>query len=107
MAYQTLPLVEDGTIPEVVLIPGFDQLILGYEDRERFLDKKYAREVTNAAGIISPVILIRKRLRARWKLDGDTMIVTPFEKLYKKDEAAVKRAIKKAFGKQIQAVVFA
>lgn len=104
--YHTLPLVEDGTIPDVVLIPGFDQFILGYEDRSRFLDQKYAREVTNVAGIISPVILIRKRVRARWMLDGERVIVTPFETLYKKDEAAVKRAVKKAFGRQIEEFIF-
>lgn len=91
--YHKNPL-EEGEIPQCVLIPGFDQLILGYKDRSRMLDKRHARKLTNVAGIVFPALLIRGKIRARWKADGDKVIVTPFEKLLKKDEAAIRREVR-------------
>lgn len=96
--YHAEPLVTDGEIPACVLIPGFDQLVLGYRDRSRMLDKQHAKKLTNVAGIVFPAMLLRGRIRARWKLEGEKVIVTPFEKLLKKDEAAIKRAVKKELG---------
>ena len=99
--------IQDGTLPECVLVPGFDQLILGYRDRERMIDQRFLRELTNISGIVAPSILIRSRIRARWKLDGNTVIITSFEKRLKKDEAAIRRKVKTVFGKQITQIVYA
>lgn len=96
--YHAKPLVLNGAIPPCVLIPGFDQLVLGYRDRSRMLDSRHAKKLTNVAGIVFPAILLRGRIRARWKLDGDRVIVTPFEKLLKKDEVAVCREVKNRLG---------
>ena len=99
--------IQDGTLPECVLVPGFDQLVLGYRDRERMIDQRFLRELTNISGIVAPSILIRGRIRARWKLDGNTVIITSFEKRLKKDEAAIRRKVKTVFGKQITQIVYA
>lgn len=102
--YHVRPLIQDGTLPDCVLLPGFDQLVLGYRERSRFLDPRHSRKVVNMAGIAFPVILLRGMLRARWKLDGRRVFVTPFEHLLKKDEAAIRRAAKKELG--LKEVVF-
>ena len=87
-------------------MPGFDQLILGYRDRERMIDQRFLRELTNISGIVAPSILIRGRIRARWKLDGNKVLVTSFDKRLKKDETAIRRKVKEVFGRQVKAIVF-
>lgn len=96
----------DGLLPDCVLIPGFDQLILGYKDRDRMIDRRFLRELTNISGIVSPSILIRGRIRARWKLDGSKVLVTSFDRWLKKDEAAIRRKVRAVFGRQVKEVVF-
>ncbi len=98
--------VTDAALPECLLIPGFDQLVLGYKDRERMIDKRFLKELTNVAGIVSPSLLIRGRIRARWKLSGDKLVVTSFDRRLKKDEAAIRRKVGEVFGKQIKQIVF-
>lgn len=98
--------VTDFALPDCVLVPGFDQLILGYKDRERMLEKRHLREVTNMAGIVSPSVLIRGRIRARWKLAGSVIVVTFFDKRLNKDEAAIRRKAKEVFKSRIKGVVF-
>lgn len=98
--------VTDGALPACVLVPGFDQLILGYKDRDRMIDGRYLREVTNISGIVSPSILVRGLIRARWKWEGETFNVTSFDRRLKKDEAAIKRKVREVFGKRIDRVTF-
>lgn len=102
--YHARPLVEDAALPECVLLPGFDQLVMGYKDRSRYLDPQNARKLVNIAGIVFPAVLVRGKIRARWKLDGDEVQVTPFERLLKKDEAAIRRAIRRSLGRGVRTV---
>ena len=103
--YHAEPL-EEGELPPCVLIPGFDALVMGYKERGRFLDAANARKLTNMAGIVFPAAIVRGRVRARWKLENGAAHVTPFERLYKKDEAAIRRALRAAFGKAAGTPVF-
>lgn len=98
--------VTDAVLPACVLVPGFDQLVLGYKDRERMIDSRFLKELTNMAGIVSPSVLIRGRIRARWKLEGKTVTVTAFDRRLKKDETAIRRKVNEVFQKQIKQVVF-
>ena len=97
----------DACIPDCVLVPGFDQLVLGYKDRDRMIDRRFLKELTNISGIVSPSVLVRGRIRARWKLTGSEIIVTFFDRRLKKDEAAICRKIRKVFSKKVRRVVFA
>ncbi len=98
--------VTEGDMPPCVLVPGFDQLVLGYRDRDRMIDARFLRELTNMAGIVFPSVLIRGRIRARWKLAGKQVIVTSFDRRLKKDETAIRRKVNEVFGKKIQRVDF-
>lgn len=92
-----------GELPECVLLPGFDEAILAYRDRSRLMSPENIRNVINLAGIVFPTIIVRGKIRARWKSDGDRIQVTPFERLYKKDERAITRAFKREFGAKMVA----
>lgn len=96
----------DAVLPECVLIPGFDQLVLGYKDRDRMIDRRFLKALTNQAGIVSPSVLVRGRIRARWKQVGRDIVVTSFDRRLKKDEAAIRRKVREVYGKQVQRVVF-
>ena len=98
--------VADAPLPPCLLIPGFDQLILGYRDRARMIEKRFLRELTNISGIVSPSVLLRNRIRARWKLDGQKIIVTSFDRWLKKDEAAIQKKVREVFGKKVNQIVF-
>lgn len=76
-------------LPRCVFLAGFDQLVLGYRDRSRFMDAGDARLVTNAAGIVFPTVMLRGRLRARWKKEPGRLVVTPFRPLSVTDQQAV------------------
>ncbi len=104
--YHARELVTDAPLPECVLLAGFDQLVLGYRDRARFLDRANMKKLTNPAGIVFPAVLLRGKARARWKLEGERVAVVPFERLYKKDEAGVRRAVRAALGLPGKAVRF-
>lgn len=87
-----LPEVE---VPDCVLLPGFDCLVMAYRDRARLIDPVHLKKLVNVAGIVFPAAILRGRVRARWKLERDSMTVTPFERLYKKDEAALRWTAKR------------
>lgn len=94
--------VPDGVIPDCVLVPGFDQLVLGYRDRSRMIDEKHLRKLTNISGIVAPSVIVRERMRAKWRFEDGTVTVVPFEKLLKKDEAAIGRRVRAAFGRKTE-----
>ena len=98
--YHKAPLKE-GALPDCLFVPGFDQMILGYKERGRMVDEENRGKLTNISGIICPSVLLRGRLRAKWKLGKNVLTITPFEKLLKKDETAVKRRAALCFGKTV------
>lgn len=98
--------MRDGALPPCVLVPGFDQLVLGYRDRTRMIDVRFLRELTNISGIVFPSVLVRGRIRARWKLAGERFLVTSFDTRLKKDEAAIRRKVREVFGRQVKEIVF-
>lgn len=84
-------------LPRCVFLAGFDQLVLGYKDRSRFMDAADARLVTNAAGIVFPTVMLRGRLRARWKKEAGRVVVTPFRPLSATDQQAVAARARRLF----------
>jgi hypothetical protein len=89
-------------IPACLFLPGFDQLLMGYRDRSRLLDEKYKNAVTTNSGIVFPTVLLRGRLQAKWKKDGETLLVTPFGSLVRKDKRLITETGEAAFGGSIR-----
>lgn len=105
--YYLNQLPSTGQILDCLFLAGFDQLILGYRERSRFLDEEDKTKVTTNTGIVFPTILLRGRLRARWKKERRRLVITPFRPLTKKDEELIAGKAGEIFGPELQTVVFA
>lgn len=56
---------------EVLLLPGFDEIVLGYADRSATVDPAYAsRIVPGGNGVFRPTVLVDGRAVATWKRVG-------------------------------------
>lgn len=90
-------LPQDCVVPELILLSGFDALLLGYYDKSRFMNpSEKAKYVTNT-GIIFPGILVKGRLAARWQKGSRTVIVKPYRKLLVKEQKEITRQLRHLF----------
>jgi hypothetical protein len=81
-------------------------LILGYRDRSRFLDEGDKQKVTTNTGIVFPTILLRRRLKAKWKKDRAKLLITPFRPLTRGEKRLIADKAHDVFGADIKQVVF-
>lgn len=95
-----------GRLPGCLFLAGFDQLVLGYRDRSRLIDRRDLDKVTNIAGIVYPLLLLRGRARARWKKAPGKLVVEPFRPLSQRDRQSVAAKGRKLFGEEEIAVEF-
>ena len=80
--------VED--IPPVVLLAGFDPLMLGYRKEDNpFLPQEHLRGIFSLAGIVHPAILLKGRVVGRWKEAKGKVELTPFEPLQPADQQLI------------------
>ena len=74
-----------GDPPPVVLLPEFDSLMMGYNDRSRFLERHRLPHVSRPAGIISRTVLLGGFVAGTWGRrsgkHGMTATVSPFREL--------------------------
>ncbi len=97
----------DGKIPSCLFLSGFDQLFMGYKDRGRMMDERDKRNVITQTGIVFPTVLINGRMKARWKKEGATLTVTPFQTFTQKQREAVQKNAAKLFPDEKVDVAFA
>ncbi len=69
------------SLPGCIYLSGFDQMVMGYKDRSRFMDMEDKSFAVNRAGIVYPGILLYGRLCARWKKEPGRLSITPFRPL--------------------------
>ncbi len=76
--------------PEVLLLAGFDPLLLGYDKREDpLLPEAYRTRVYRPGGMLLSSVLLRGRIAAVWKRTGRTLTVTAFAPLSATDKTAI------------------
>lgn len=86
-------------IPSCVFLAGFDPLLLGYRKEESlFLPRKHLRAVFNLAGIVFPTVMLQGRIKAKWKLSGQKLLITPFETLNTLEKRLVADTAERTFG---------
>jgi hypothetical protein len=57
-----------ATSPDLHLLPGFDEYLLGYKNRDAVLDPSLAPEITPYKnGIFQPIIVVDGRVVGTWK----------------------------------------
>ncbi len=55
-------------LPEVYLLPGFDEYLLGYRDRDAVLNPAHARRVVPGAnGVFFPTVIVDGQVAGTWK----------------------------------------
>lgn len=96
----------DCKIPECLFLTGFDQLVLGYKDKSRFMNAADKGKVITISGIIHPTILLGGKLQARWKKEGSKLVITPFRELSKRRKDLITSKGKKLFSDVIDKVIF-
>lgn len=94
-------------IPSCIFLAGFDQLLLAYRNRNRLLDDKNKPDVVTNTGIIHPTVLVDGRLKAKWKKNGKSVLITPFAALTKRNRNRIVEYAEKLFGDDITEVKFA
>ena len=77
-------------MPEVILLAGFDPLMLGYRKEDNpFLPREHLRGIFNLAGIVNPAILLRGKVVGKWKEKDGKVEFTAFEALSAKDKTLI------------------
>ncbi|MDR2746591.1 MAG: winged helix DNA-binding domain-containing protein [Treponema sp.] len=89
-------------VPPCVFLAGFDQIIMGYRDRSRVMDDEDRRKVITNSGIVHPTVLLRGRLRAKWKKDGPLLLIGPFRPLSPRDKGLIAETGKALFAGEIE-----
>ncbi|MBQ8554962.1 MAG: winged helix DNA-binding domain-containing protein [Clostridia bacterium] len=85
-------------MPPVILLAGFDQLMLGYRKEDNpFLPTEHLRGIFNLAGIVHPAILLYGRGVGRWKEKDGKVELTAFETIKVKDKKLIEREVKRLF----------
>ena len=79
------PRPDPDTPAPVRFLPAFDNALLGYDDRTRIVDD--AHRGLSVAG--TRVVLVDGRVSATWKVEADTVAVTPLRALTRAERAAV------------------
>ncbi|MGO4593930.1 winged helix DNA-binding domain-containing protein [Leifsonia sp. 2TAF2] len=77
----------------VHLLPGFDEYLLGYQDRSPILDDEHAELIVPGNnGIFQPIIVAGGRVVGTWRRDGGRVVPQPFATLTKARAARLERS---------------
>lgn len=87
------------TIPCCLFLPGFDQLMLGYEKKESlWLAPEHLRSIFSLAGIVSPALLLYGKVAGRWKRKGRRITAEAFAPIDARTRAAAAEAAEALWG---------
>lgn len=85
-------------MPEVILLAGFDPLMLGYRKEDNpFLPREHLRGIFNLAGIVNPAILLRGKVVGKWKEKDRKVDFVAFEALSAKDKTLIEQEAEQLF----------
>lgn len=85
-------------MPPVVLLAGFDPLMLGYRKEDNpFLPAEHLRGVFNLAGIVNPAILLHGRVVGKWKESKGKAELTAFEQIGAPDKRLIEGEMERLY----------
>jgi hypothetical protein len=103
-AGQTMWIVRAARVPRALraqahLLPGFDELLVGYADRSALVEVAQLPRVNNGGGILSPVLVWDGRVIGTWKRSlarrGLTFLPAPFQPLADGERRALEKAVQR------------
>jgi hypothetical protein len=62
-----IQLPPEDTTPSALLLPAFDEYLIGYRDRLDILKEEYTRTVITKTGIFSPILTLNGEIIGTWK----------------------------------------
>jgi hypothetical protein len=76
----------DAGVPSALLLPGYDEYLLGYADRSLIVDQAdLVRLVPGGNGVFQPMLILEGRVRGSWRRrvdsQGATITLRPFAPL--------------------------
>lgn len=81
----------------VILLPAFDEYIIGYKERSALLDREHTKDVLSSNGIFYPVLAINGRARGTWRgkrsKKGVVIEVSPFSRLTSSEIDSLERVV--------------
>ena len=84
------------SLPDVYLLPPYDEYAVAYRDRSAILDPAYTRRLHTGNGIFSPIIVIKGQVAGTWKReikrDGVEISLSPFTTFSKSETRAIRSA---------------
>lgn len=87
---------EASKAPHALLLPAFDEYLLGYRDRSAVLDARHAPAVLTVNGLFRAVMVLDGRVVGTWRRepgkDRTTLVLEPFDPLTKPQRAAFAEA---------------
>lgn len=89
---------ETAEIPRALLLPGYDEYLLGYADRTPCIEPRhFERVVPGGNGVFLPMVVLDGKVRATWRRirrGGRTWVtVRPFAPIERRWEAALEQAV--------------
>ena len=68
-----------GQAPAAVLLPAFDEYLVGYKERSAVLDPRQVKQINAGGGMLNPVIVIDGQVAGTWKrtLRKQSVSITP------------------------------
>lgn len=92
--------------PGVILLPRFDSLMMGHNDKSRVMRPELRNKVFSGAGIINPTVLLDGFVAGTWnkkaKPGSLDVTVTPFRHLSKSDRDKIRHGFS-SFGDYLEA----
>jgi hypothetical protein len=85
--------------PDVHLLPGFDEYLLGYTDRSHILEKVHNTSVIHSNGIFKPTVVVDGQVVGTWgrRMVKNKLVVTPttFAPLTAQQQRAFTKALER------------
>jgi hypothetical protein len=84
------PRPDPGTPAPARLLPDYDNLVLAYRDRSRFVPDEHRKAIFRPAGVVRATFLVDGAVAGTWKRErGGGVQLEPFGRLAKRDRAAL------------------
>ncbi len=86
--------------PGVYLLPGFDEYMLGYQERSAMLDAQYAGKIhPGGNGVLHPTLVVSGRIQGTWrrtlKKQSVRVTISPFASLSASQKRAAAEAVER------------
>jgi hypothetical protein len=82
--------------PKAHLLPAFDELLVGYQDRSALVDPTHTRKINAGGGMLSPTVVLDGLVIGTWKRKLDDDAVTVAVSLFGKSSRTARAAIAEA-----------